>query len=923
MIPVRVLLRNFLCYAETESGQPIEFDFEGSPLWSISGDNGAGKSAIFDAITYTLFGKHRGGSQEDSRLIRKGSDRCEVTFEFSLDSQLYRARRTVSRPKGKSRQEQKTWQAAQFDQEINDWRPIKETERATYFDRWVKEKLGLRYETFIASIMLLQGQSDQLVSTKPKQRFDILSGLLDLEPYKRLETAAGDRMRTARAEVQRLDVELQNTQIVTQQEIEEAQTAHKESEQNLKQAQTEYMQAGKLVEAAQNYANLQQDLLSVQSTLEEMFSLLQDADRIRGAYQEWKQLSDALPKLRQAIDDIRKAAQQSSEVQRLESQISVIDTESLGHAVTEAERAVQQGEKQYETLRIRAEELSAMLPLLRDILNCRCDQETRRKQLNESGLPHHWKAEAARLQGLLQEQKKNNEKLEKAREEAIKRRAQAQAVLEQARIQLTLCLEVQSEAVCSRCGQKVDPEHIQHERAEAEQAVSTAQRKEEISAQDLQTLEHQVKEASFTREEISQKLHQARQSLAVAQQAEKEWQDTKAKLENAITVAGHISADILSVAVTGPLTEVSVIVQKLEAEIKKVKVQLNKADEHKKRMNRRHKDSQQAYQKALREQDQLHAETKRLLDGAQALRKQAEVRLVGINPHWSEKALSDEYSFIDALSQRHAKLEGIEQKFIDLEKAAKERERIKIELEGIKRNIERVQPEHRISEDEANARAKRAKQLLSQSQDHRDQASQKLHILEERQKKRKELEKNFGMVQRQRRLYTRLAELFGRNGLQSHLLDEAIQGIAQLANETLARISGGQLRIHVERLPSNRGEEEITIQITDLAFSEESIDAQFISGSQKFRVSVALAAGIGQYAGRGTGSIRSLIIDEGFGSLDSQGRQEMIDELRNLSQFIDRIIIVSHQEDFQDRTLFPTGYVLQKTEQSTRVEKFV
>ena len=118
-------------------------------------------------------------------------------------------------------------------------------------------------------------------------------------------------------------------------------------------------------------------------------------------------------------------------------------------------------------------------------------------------------------------------------------------------------------------------------------------------------------------------------------------------------------------------------------------------------------------------------------------------------------------------------------------------------------------------------------------------------------------------------------------------------------------------------------EEEIAIRATDLAFSEEALDVRFLSGSQKFRVSVALAAGIGQYAGRGVGSVRSLIIDEGFGSLDTQGRQDMIDELRNLSQLMDRLIIVSHQEDFQDRTLFPTGYVLRKVNQQTQVERFV
>lgn len=66
-----------------------------------------------------------------------------------------------------------------------------------------------------------------------------------------------------------------------------------------------------------------------------------------------------------------------------------------------------------------------------------------------------------------------------------------------------------------------------------------------------------------------------------------------------------------------------------------------------------------------------------------------------------------------------------------------------------------------------------------------------------------------------------------------------------------------------------------------------------------------------------------MIIDEGFGSLDSQGRQEMVDELRVLAEHLDRLIVISHQEDFQDRTLFPTGFVLSKHNGQTIVERFV
>src|SRR2546425_4131535 len=380
MIPVRVLLKNFLCYAEADNGQPIEFDFEGSPLWSISGDNGAGKSAIFDAITYALFGEHRGGAQEDFRLIHKGADRCEAVFEFSLDGQLYRVRRTVGRPRGKARQEPKTWQAAQFDQAINDWRPIRETDRAAQFERWVRQKLGFSYDTFVASVMLRQGESDRLINAKPKDRFEILSGLVDLEPYKRLETAANDRMKAARGEVQRLDAQLQHFPIVTLKEIDAAQAAWQEAEQNLTQVQAVVMQVGELVNAARNYARWQQDLFTVQRALSEKQKLLQDAERLRNEYQEWQKLSVALPKLCRAVEDLKEAEQQRGKAQQVRSETATINIEELKHVAAGAAQAEQQAEKQCEAFRTRLELLNEILPLLREVLSCRRAREMRKQE---------------------------------------------------------------------------------------------------------------------------------------------------------------------------------------------------------------------------------------------------------------------------------------------------------------------------------------------------------------------------------------------------------------------------------------------------------------------------------------------------------------------------------------------------------------
>ncbi len=93
MIPVRLKLRNFMCYRDNVP--PL--DFTGIHLACLSGDNGNGKSAIIDAMTWALWGKARAAS--DDELIHSTQNEMEVDFDFAIGTQLYRIIRKRSRPK--------------------------------------------------------------------------------------------------------------------------------------------------------------------------------------------------------------------------------------------------------------------------------------------------------------------------------------------------------------------------------------------------------------------------------------------------------------------------------------------------------------------------------------------------------------------------------------------------------------------------------------------------------------------------------------------------------------------------------------------------------------------------------------------------------------------------------------------------------
>ena len=87
MIPLKLQLRNFMSYRDNVP--PLLFD--GFKVACLSGENGHGKSALLDAITWALWGRARAKSEDE--LIHFGRTEMEVEFEFVLGESQYRVLR--------------------------------------------------------------------------------------------------------------------------------------------------------------------------------------------------------------------------------------------------------------------------------------------------------------------------------------------------------------------------------------------------------------------------------------------------------------------------------------------------------------------------------------------------------------------------------------------------------------------------------------------------------------------------------------------------------------------------------------------------------------------------------------------------------------------------------------------------------------
>ncbi len=181
MIPQRLCLRNFLCYRN-----PDPLDLTGIRLACICGNNGHGKSALLDAITWALWGKARAKLEDD--LIHVGQTEMEVEFQFLLGQNCYRVIRKRSRAKGgQTILELQVHDGTSF--RTISGNNVRETEHK------IVEILHMSYETFINSTLLLQGRADEFTIKQPAERKRILAEILGLSIYDELEDLAKEKAK--------------------------------------------------------------------------------------------------------------------------------------------------------------------------------------------------------------------------------------------------------------------------------------------------------------------------------------------------------------------------------------------------------------------------------------------------------------------------------------------------------------------------------------------------------------------------------------------------------------------------------------------------------------------------------------------------------------------------------------------------------
>ncbi|MEE9248916.1 MAG: SMC family ATPase, partial [Dehalococcoidia bacterium] len=201
MIPVKLALRNFMSYRDP----PDPLVLDGIHIACICGDNGNGKSALLDAMTWALWGKARAKSADD--LVHSGQSDMEVELEFTNGEGRYRVIRKHTKGKpGRSGHTVLELQVTSLD-EGSGFRAITaNTVRET--QKKIIDLLRMEYETFVNSAFLRQGRADEFTLRTPRERKQVLADILNLSVYDELETGARKRAREIEVEVAVLEKDL-------------------------------------------------------------------------------------------------------------------------------------------------------------------------------------------------------------------------------------------------------------------------------------------------------------------------------------------------------------------------------------------------------------------------------------------------------------------------------------------------------------------------------------------------------------------------------------------------------------------------------------------------------------------------------------------------------------------------------------------
>ena len=925
MKPLKLTMSAFGSYA---GKNVIDFTGQQQGIFLITGDTGAGKTTIFDAITYALYNQTSGG-ERNGNMMRSQYAQPEtetyVELEFLYRGQTYRVRRnpdykiTKTLKNGRIR-EQKVPHSVELT--LPDGTVFPEKKNAT--DAKIIEILGLTADQFSQIVMIAQGDFLKLLYTKSDERKMIFSKLFRTDIYWKIQ-------ENLRRKSMEMDERIQENDRAFEQEKSRIIPLPESEELPLDELVERLRERLKDALKEQNLRRANVEELNKKITkYEEINKLFRSLEKIRQTGKELEARQAESKERRQQIENARKADKVLvAEQQNLRQQQEV---EQSAQAIAKMTETLANDQEMFESLKTQLQEVEAKqkreaadiqkkmlaleqsFPSYEALQNARSEEQQAKKVWEDLGKTseesfHKKEAGIAALkeqqkqqEQVVEQTKKNWEQTSLGASESAKHYEHMyEAFLkEQAGI---LAENLSAGCPCPVCGSTVHPDPAKlSDHAVTELEVEQA-KKTRAAAEEKRDLAYAAFEAEKTeKQKLAQAVEKEEADFVLAQTIAK--QQRKEAEQNYVSlqkIAEQIREKLVYPSFAEAKKQYAAMQKALAAAEQEIERKRQKVSELAEAMNtlKGQKLAEEENQKTAKK---LAAKTEK--EYAKLLEKSGFV--------------SEETYHLAILPERS--------------RSKLEREEKEYESQCLRQQSEQKLLEKQVSgktytdTTELNEQLKAEKQALKEA----EKTYMELHTAYENDRsvlqncavyleKGKKLESEDQVIKSLSKTANGRLSGSAKIDFETYIQRQYFKQIIHEANKRLLTMSNHQfiLKLKEEANTGRKTNEGLDLSVYSLVTDSER-DVKTLSGGESFLAALAMALGLSDIVERSAGAIHPdmMFIDEGFGSLDAQSRQQAIEVLGELAGDSRMVGIISHVTELKEQ--IDRKLVVSRTDKGSR-----
>jgi len=910
MKPLKLTMSAFGSYA---GKNVIDFTGQQQGIFLITGDTGAGKTTIFDAITYALYNQTSGG-ERNGNMMRSQYAQPEtetyVELEFLYRGQTYRVRRnpdykiTKTLKNGKIR-EQKVPHSVELT--LPDGTVFPEKKNAT--DAKIIEILGLTAGQFSQIVMIAQGDFLKLLYTKSDERKMIFSKLFRTDIYWKIQENLRRKSMEMDERIQENDraFEQEKSRIIPLPESEELpldelverlreRLKDALKEQNLRRANveelnkkiTKYEEINKLFVSLEKIRQTGKELEARQAESKERRQQIENArkaDKVLVAEQQNLRQQQEVEQSAQAIAKMTETLANDQEMfESLKTQLQEVEAEQKREAADIQKKmlALEQSFPSYEALQnARSEEQQAKK--VWEDLGKTSEESFHKKEAGIAALKEQQKQQ----EQVVEQTKKNWEQTSLSASESAKHYEHMyEAFLkEQAGI---LAENLSAGCPCPVCGSTVHPDPAKlSDHAVTELEVEQA-KKTRAAAEEKRDLAYAAFEAEKTeKQKLAQAVEKEEADFVLAQTIAK--QQRKEAEQNYVSlqkIAEQIREKLVYPSLAEAKKQYAAMQKALEAAEQEIERKRQKVSELAEAMNtlKGQKLAEEENQKTAKK---LAVKTEK--EYAKLLEKSGfvseETYHLAILPERSRSKLEREEKEYESQCLRQQS----EQKLLEKQVSGKTytdttelNEQLKVEKQTLKEAEKTYMELHTAYENDRSVLQNCAVYL----------------------EKGKNLESEDQVIKSLSKTANGRLSGSAKIDFETYIQRQYFKQIIHEANKRLLTMSNHQfiLKLKEEANTGRKTNEGLDLSVYSLVTDSER-DVKTLSGGESFLAALAMALGLSDIVERSAGAIHPdmMFIDEGFGSLDAQSRQQAIEVLAELAGDSRMVGIISHVTELKEQ----------------------